>query len=324
MSRAAAVWLPGTCGELVQGAIGGQRFLVSCPIDVFARVAVELAPRAPIAAPPDGPKAAAALRATLAHCGAAALGGRLTLDSPLPRGKGLGSSTADVAGAIYATLRALGRPADPATVAALAVGVEPTNSSLFPGLALFDHRSGARYEPLGAAPPLEVIVLDEGGAVDTLAFNRRDAHAVLAANEPQVREALALVRRGLAEGRSDLLGRGATLSAQAHQRVLPKRWLAAVLDAATEAGAIGVVAAHSGTVLGALVDPARAAAPRVLAALHEAAQACAVLFVCRLADGGPRWRRPVCGSAARGSAPPRGAQAAAGGALRARQRWPPA
>ncbi|MBI4506101.1 MAG: GHMP kinase, partial [Chloroflexi bacterium] len=86
MSRAAAVWLPGTCGELVQGAIGGQPFLVSCPIDVYARVAVELAPGVPLVAPADAPKAAAALRATLAHCGAAALGGRLTLDSPLPRG----------------------------------------------------------------------------------------------------------------------------------------------------------------------------------------------------------------------------------------------
>lgn len=324
MSRAATVWLPGTCGELVQGVIGGQPFLVSCPIDVYARVTVELASGVSVVAPPDAPKAAAALRAALAYCGATALGGRLTLDSPLPRGKGLGSSTADVGGAIYATLRALGRQADPATVAALAVGVEPTDSSLFPGVALFDHRSGARCEPLGPAPPLDVVVVDEGGTVDTLAFNRRDAQAILAANEPQVREALALVRRGLVERRSDLLGRGATLSAQAHQRVLPKRWLDAVVDAATEAGAVGVVAAHSGTVLGALVDPARAPTARVLAVLRAAVPAGAVLFICRLADGGPRWWRPACGSAARGSAPPPAAQAAAGGVLGARRRWPPA
>lgn len=292
MSQTATVWLPGTCGELVQGAIDGQPFLVSCPIDVYARVTVELAPGAPLVGPADAPKAAAALRAALAHYGALALGGRLAIRSPLPRGKGLGSSTADVAAAIYAAARALGRPMDPRTVAALAVSVEPTDSSLFPGLALFDHRAGRRYEPLGAAPPLELVVLDEGGTVDTLAYNRRDLGALLAANEAQVREALALVRRGLVEGRSELLGRGATLSAQAHQCILPKRWLAPVLAAATAAGAVGVVTAHSGTVLGVLVDPARAALARVLAALREAAPACAVLFVCHLVDGGPRWQAP--------------------------------
>jgi L-threonine kinase len=287
----AQVWLPGTCGELVQGTIDGQPFLVSCPIAVYARVAVRLAPGRPLAVPPDAPKAAAALRAALASCGAPNLGGALLLDSPLPRGKGLGSSTADVAGAIYAAARALGRALDPRAVAALAVAVEPTDSSLFPGLALFDHRAGRRYEPLGPAPPLDVIVLDEGGAVDTLAYNQQDHQALLAANEPQVREALALVRRGLAQGRPDLLGRGATLSAQAHQKILPKRWLDAVVEEARVRGAVGVVAAHSGTVLGVLVDPARAATSAVVARLRAAVPACAVLSVTRLVDGGPRWAR---------------------------------
>lgn len=285
----AHVWLPGTCGELVQGAIDGQPFLVSCPIAVFVRVAVRLAPGQSLVVPPDAPKAAAALRATLAYCGAPDLGGELVLESPLPRGKGLGSSTADVAGTIYAVARALGRALDPLTVAALAVAVEPTDSSLLPGLALFDHRTGRRYELLGPAPSLDLIVLDEGGEVDTLAYNRRNVQALLTTNESQVREALALIRRGLAEGRPDLLGRGATLSAQAQQRILPKRWLDAVVEAASAAGAVGVVAAHSGTVLGVLVDPARTETRAVLARLRAAVPACAVLFVTRLADGGPRW-----------------------------------
>lgn len=293
MTRSATVWMPGTCGELVQGAIDGQPFLVSCPIGVYARVTVDLTPDGLLEVPENAPKAGAALRATLASCGAEGRGARVRLASSLSRGKGLGSSTADVAGTIYATSRALGFPLAAEQVAELAVAVEPSDSSLFPGLALFDHRSGRRHERLGPAPPLEVVVLDEGGTVDTLAFNRRGVEDLLAGNEPAVREALALVRRGLAERRPDLVGRGATLSALAHQRVLPKRWLDAVVAAASAAGALGVVAAHSGTVLGVLVEPTRTATDAVVAGLRAAVPACAVLYVCRLTGGGPRWVAPV-------------------------------
>lgn len=33
--------VPGTCGELLQGSIGGVDSLVSCPIDLYSRVTVE-------------------------------------------------------------------------------------------------------------------------------------------------------------------------------------------------------------------------------------------------------------------------------------------
>lgn len=251
----ACVALPGTCGELVQGTIDGMPFLVSCPIDRYSVVDVLLSDREGWRAPRNTPKALAAVHAALRHVERQSQGGRLRVRSRLPRSKGYASSTADVAGAIYAAGEALGVRLDARTVARLALGVEPSDSTMFPGLALMDHRTGRCFEPLGAAPPLCLVILDEGGSVDTHAFNAVDRRQELGALVVQHREALAVLRHGLRDRDWSAVGHAATLSAQAHQRILPKALLPVALRLAREVGALGVCVAHSGTLLGLLLSP---------------------------------------------------------------------
>ncbi len=266
----AEVAVPGTCGELVQGWLDGVALHVSCPIDRFAVARVAVGPedtasgagrkrcrRPRLLAPPDAPKAARGLDLTLAALGATGRPVSLQLASPLPRGLGMGSSTADVAGAIAAASLALGRPLPPAEIARLAVAVEPTDGSIFPGLALFDHREGRLHEPLGPPPPLALLVLEFPGAIDTVAFNRVDRRGAWRANAAAYRDALGMVRAGLAAGDLSLVGAAATLSAVTNQAPLPKPALDAVRRLAREVGALGVVAAHSGSLLGLLLDPHR-------------------------------------------------------------------
>lgn len=287
----ATVRVPGTCGELVQGARDGLSFLVSCPVDLFSEVTVELGQEdGGIAAPADAPKAAAALALALALFGHPRLGAQLTIASRLPRSKGMGSSTADVAGAIYAAALALGQPINPRQAAALAVAVEPTDSSLFPNLALFDHRGGRVYEDLGPPVPLGIVVLDFGGEVDTIAFNACDRSTLLRQLEPQAAEALRLVHAGVAQRDPALVGRGATLSARANQLVLYKPQLEAVIALAREMGAAGVCVAHSGTVIGILVDRRERKGVQVLAAAQAQLEGLEAAFLCRLVGGGYRWR----------------------------------
>ena len=87
---------------------------------------------------------------------------------------------------LYALGQAAGQGLVPSEVARLAVHVEPTDSSLFPGLALWDHRYGHVYEDLGAPPALTVVILDPGGVVDTLAFNQFDYREVLGRLAPSI------------------------------------------------------------------------------------------------------------------------------------------
>ncbi|MCL4370755.1 MAG: hypothetical protein M1380_07580, partial [Chloroflexi bacterium] len=64
-----------------------------------------------------------------------------------------------------------------------------------------------------------------------------------------------LLRRGLEGNRWDLVGQAATLSARINQRLLPKSELERVIRLGEEHGALGVCAAHSGTLLGVLFSP---------------------------------------------------------------------
>ena len=266
----ATVRVPGVCGELVQGMLGDDYFLVTCPIDYFSRVQVDLfSPDPPVGdspvvdppvvgprviGPEDSPKAVAVVAATLAHLGREELMAWLAISNPIPRGKGMGSSSADVVAAIAATGLALDRELSSQAIGRLALLEEPTDGVMFPGIALFDHRQGKLMEELGSPPPMEIIALDFGGTVDTVEFNREDRRSLWQSLRPETGRALALVRQGIKEGDPKKLGQGATISAEANQQVLFKPQLPGVLRFARSLNAAGVTVGHSGTIIGVLLD----------------------------------------------------------------------
>ena len=282
------VLVPLTCGELVQGVVDDHPFLVSCPIDRFARVRVTINATGEVSGPPDHPKALAAVMRTLRCLKHPDVGVTLEVTSPLPRSRGFGTSTADVVGAIVATARAVRHTLTPEHVGRLAAAIEPSDSTMFPGLARFDYRNGGHGEFLGSAPALAVVVLDFGGGIDTVAYNARlDRELVRRQNFLHV-QALALLRDGLARRDLAAIGEAATLSACANQPLNPKPQLDALLALTERAGALGVCCAHSGTALGILVPPdARYAGDiggRARAAFPELVEA----WVAQLVDGGAR------------------------------------
>ena len=255
ITGAAMARAPGSCGELAQGMLDGGYFLVSCPIDMYSTATVEISPGSGrVTAPPDAPKSRKAVLLTLAHYGRHEVNARLSLSSPIPRGKGMASSTADISASIAATAAALGAEMPPCDIARIALQIEPTDSVMLPGIALLDHKSGNMMRTLGAPPPMRVVVLDFGGNIDTLAFNGVNRDSALHRLEAQFRQALSLIETGIRVASPAAIGEGATLSAIANQSLLYKPQLDAVLRLAEEVGAAGVNAAHSGTVLGMLFE----------------------------------------------------------------------
>ena len=291
LQRATAI-VPGTCGELVQGVIGGRRFHVTCPIDLYAATTVTLRQEGGIQGPQDSPKAARALETALAELGMSGMGAEVEVERTLPRGKGMASSTADVAGAIVAVYVAAGAPWTPTMVARLAVQVEPSDGVMFPGIVLFDHRDGAWEEDLGGPPAMSVAVLDFGGVVDTLAWNASDMAMGRADLEASWAEALALVRAGLAQGDAGSIGAGATLSAMTHARMIGSPHVEAALAVGRPLGAAGVCMAHSGTVLG-LLFAGEQTAQALLADVGRALPAIQQSYAHRIVSGGVAVRRNV-------------------------------
>ena len=251
----ATVRAPGVCGELAQGVIEGIHFLVTCPVDFYSRVKVDIYSDGPgVEAPQDCDKAAAAVRRTLFHLKNAKVRAKLSINNPIPRGKGMASSSADLAAAIAATGLALGEEISPYQIAQIALSIEPTDGIMIPGVALFDHRAGIIRESLGPPPPMEIVALDLGGTVDTVQFNLVDRFQRWQSVDEQTGEALRLLRRGIEEQDPALVGRGASISAEASQTVLAKPRLAEVKEFAESVGAVGVNVGHSGTIMGVLLD----------------------------------------------------------------------
>lgn len=301
MKLEARVKVPGTCGELVQGVLDGLHYHVTCPVNIYsdARVEVLSGPSCysksspEFCFPPGRTKSAEAVKKTLQVLGysdLAAVG--LDICSQLPLSKGMASSTADVSASIEATGLALGKKIDKKDVARIALSVEPTDGCFFPGIVLFDHCEGKLYELLGDAPPLDIVILDFGGEVDTLSFNNVDRGELYHSLEPKFKDALEMVRQGLKSGDTRLIGEAATLSSITHQSVLFKPQLDKVLQLAKEAGAAGVNIAHSGTVIGVLLERRKQDKVDISNFLRQHLEGLEKATLCTLTGGGSIVLRP--------------------------------
>jgi len=254
LARASAS-APGACGELAQGVLEGNLVMVTCPIDLFSTATVEISHGAGVAlGPANSPKSAMAVSETLTRLGRTDVNARLHLESSLPRQKGMASSTADIIASIGATAAALGECLPVVRQAELALAIEPSDGTMFPGVTLFDHRTGLVARSLGEPPPMDVLVLEFADQVDTELFNKMDLRPLLECQSERFLEAFRLITAGLETGDGSLIGLGATLDAIAYQDVFPNRYLQAGLELARKAGAVGVNVAHSGTVVGILLD----------------------------------------------------------------------
>ena len=100
---------PGTCGEFIQGSIGGQSFLVTCPINRYSYALSQ------VKHPLHGyhcslqPKSMLAKHKTLDYFGISReLSKEIYVRSDIIQGKGMASSSADISVSAMATALAHG------------------------------------------------------------------------------------------------------------------------------------------------------------------------------------------------------------------------
>jgi uncharacterized protein involved in propanediol utilization len=250
-------------GELLQGAfrIGGGRpvrALVTLPFlghGTRARAAADPQLSEVVVWPTGKIKAARAAALTLRLLKSAP-GCRLTLQSTLPTGWGMGSSTADVVATIRAVADLGGHFLEDALVARLAVAAEGACDSLMFGdrVTLFAQREGRVLRTLGGRlPALLTVGCNPGGAegVDTLS---RPPAAYSGSDLRLLSRLLERLRTGIRTGDRGEIGRVATESARLNQRFLATPRFADLLEVGRACSALGLQVAHSGTVAGFLFD----------------------------------------------------------------------
>ena len=250
------VKVPGSCGELVQGVIDGINLHITCPIDLYSYVTVRVEQSFKgIRSKQAGNKAITALKETLTYFGYDS-GAEITIRSKLVKGKGMGSSTADIAATIIATTLAIGKAVNTELIKEIALKIEPTDGLFLAGIVAFDHLEGKRSIKLGEIDPIPILIFDIGGEVDTLSFNSRsDLASLNLLREQEVKRAYKLVAEGIKRGDRRLIAKGATLSSLSNQIVLFKPYLKELLELAEEKETIlGLNIAHSGTLIGVILD----------------------------------------------------------------------
>lgn len=244
---------PASCGELLQGHIMGSEKLVSYPIDLYS--SVTLAEGTGSTRAKGLGKAYAAVEATLEHLGyraSDAYGLTLNVDSDIPRGKGMASSTADIAAAAVATAAYAGRRLSETELAAICASIEPTDSIIFREITLFDHVAGKAARSYGKFPGCNVMVLEGRDCIDTVEFHKYKRNELVEQGEIQMKKALALFEEGISSGEPWKIGQAAIISALEREKVIKKPGLEWIIETALKLGAYGVNAAHSGSVLGIL------------------------------------------------------------------------
>lgn len=245
---------PGTCGEFLQGSINGQSFLVTCPINRYS-YALSGATH-----PFSGescilqPKAAKARQLVQQLCKQHNdTNPPVYIRSDIIQGKGMASSSADIAVSAMATALALNYKLSLKELEKICLRVEPTDASFYPGVTQFDYINGAISKHLGMCPPMKILVFDEGGSIDTILFNQQhDLPEKISEKECIIQESLELFTKGLASHDINLIGQASTLSAFGNQRILYKPNLYDFHDIGHYYHSVGTIIAHSGTIMGLL------------------------------------------------------------------------
>lgn len=291
----------GTFGELLQGTLPhrGRGFLVTLPISRYSTARFTVSSEsAEVRVRPPGKEKSRQLAEKLVRILAPGRGGSLYVRSELPTGKGCASSSADMVATARAVQHALNVPMTRASLARVMGGIEPTDGVMYPGVVSFYHREGVLRRFLGRLPPLTIVGLDEGGQVDTVEFNER-ARASDPARRAEYGDLLAGMERAVARGDLGSLGEISTRSAVLNQEILPKPHLDLLLDMRRRYGALGVVAAHSGTQLGLLFGPESPAyrSGEPSAAFDEMNRLCLNVRVHRTLEP-PKTANPLRGQAA--------------------------
>jgi uncharacterized protein involved in propanediol utilization len=247
----------GTFGELLQGVLAsdGRDFLVTLPIARWSVARYRAEPGTPLrTTPADKNRSGALARRMLTWLGLEPCG-RLHLSSELPVGKGMASSSADLVATARAICDAAGTEPSPWAIEDLLRDVEPTDGVMYDGVVAFYHREVRLRQALGRIPPLTIVGIDEGGTIDTVSFNGIPKPFTMD-DRYDYQSMLDSLERAIAHSDVHVLGAVATRSAVMNQRLAPKRLLGAVIRLAEDTGALGVVAAHSGTRLGVLLADA--------------------------------------------------------------------
>ncbi|MCB4305019.1 cobalamin biosynthesis protein [Clostridioides difficile] len=246
---------PASCGEFVQGIIDDEEYLCSYAIDMYSKVYIE---EKLVDINLGRYKSRLAIEKVFEKFNLPKKYTKnisLNINSKIPVGKGMASSTADIGATIKATLSLIDKDLSSEEISKLAAEIEPTDSIFIDKNSIFNPLNGTVIKYLGNLTNAKVIILEPNKVLDTMKIRlRQDYNKLKVENKEVIKKSFALLEEGLKKNNLSLVGEACTLSSLANENIEKKEYLNEIIKISKKYGAYGVNIAHSGTVVGILID----------------------------------------------------------------------
>jgi uncharacterized protein involved in propanediol utilization len=243
----------GTFGELLQGVLNERPFLVTLPIPALKSEATFIpdCSSSQVVGPFDKTKSVAACKKLL-QLFEIDIGGTLMINSNIPEGKGMASSSADIVAAIRAVADSFDLKITEEIISEIASGIEPTDGVMYNDVVAYDYINGRLLENLGEMPDFGLIGVDLGGMVDTVQFNQIPKN-YNAQDRKKFFDAYELIKLGIKHRDLSLICTASTISARINQRILPKPYFDRFVEISFHVDG-GIIVGHSGNIMGILFN----------------------------------------------------------------------
>lgn len=246
---------PASCGEFVQGVLDNEEYLSSYAINLFSVATLEEGKEVIHTGPKKSRRAMELVFEKFNIPVDESKKISLNINSQIPIGKGMASSTADIGATINATLSMLGKTLTGEEISKLAVKIEATDSLLLNRHSIFNPLTADIKKYMGGISNAKVVILEPDDILDTKSIRMTPNYRMYKMqNKEIIRESFSLLDEGLDKNDLSLVGKACTYSSLANENIHKKPFLKEIIEISDKFGCYGVNIAHSGTVIGILMD----------------------------------------------------------------------
>ena len=246
---------PASCGEFVQGILDNEEYLSSYAIDMFSIASLEEKKEDINLGSKKSRKAIEKVFEKFNIPIEESKNISLDLKSNIPIGKGMASSTADIGATIKATLSILNKKLNDEEISLIASEIEPTDSIILYKNSIFNPINGSVKKYLSSFDNGRVIILEPKEILETKIIRSNPNYLnIKLENKSIIKKSFNLLEKGLENNDLKLIGEACTLSSLANENIHKKPYLNEIIEISQSMNAYGVNIAHSGTVIGILID----------------------------------------------------------------------
>ena len=247
---------PASCGEFVQGMIKEKEYLSSYAINLFSKVTLEEKINDINTGPSKARKAMEEVFKYFNLPKSEFKNISIDIKSNIPISKGMASSTADIGATIKATLNLIGKNLNEYEISKLATKIEPTDSIYIKENTIFNPLDGSILKKLGCLEDGKVLILEPDEKLNTNYIRKKENYKnIKIENNKIIEKAFKLLEQGIKNNDLNLIGQACTISSIANENIHKKEYLSEIINISKQYGACGVNIAHSGTVVGVLLEP---------------------------------------------------------------------